>query len=266
MATLLKGVGFITGAASGIGKATAFSFAKHGAKALALADMNAAAVKAVGAEIQKSYPKVQVLPLELNVTDEKAVDAAISQTASQFGRIDYAVNNAGITGVMAHSADLDPADWKKVLDVNLHGVWLCERAEVRQMLKQEPLEANTVRYGRGTIVNMSSMYGVIGPSVNTPATAYSASKHGVLGFTKPDAVAYAKQGIRINAICPGYVATPLLEEAVKSGAMDKEIERTPIGRMAVPEEIGDTITFLASPMSSFMYGAGLVVDGGFTIQ
>ncbi|KAJ4501937.1 hypothetical protein HRR78_008769 [Exophiala dermatitidis] len=113
---------------------------------------------------------------------------------------------------------------------------------------------------------MSSMYGVIGPSVNTPATAYSASKHGVLGFTKPDAVAYAKQGIRINAICPGYVATPLLEEAVKSGAMDKEIERTPVGRMAVPEEIGDTITFLASPMSSFMYGAGLVVDGGFTIQ
>ncbi|EXJ85877.1 hypothetical protein A1O1_06246 [Capronia coronata CBS 617.96] len=261
MASILKGVGFITGAASGIGKATAFSFAKHGAKALAIADLNASAVKQVGAEIKKSFPAVEVLPLQLDVTNEQAIDDAVAATASKFGRIDYAVNNAGISGTLDASADLSTADWRKVVEVNMHGVWMSSRAEIRQMLKQEPLEPNSVRYGRGTIVNMASMYGVVGTAMHIPAVAYTASKHAVLGFTKTDAVAYASHGIRINAICPGYVATPLLKEATASGAMQKEIERTPAGRLAETEEIADSIAFLASPMSSFMYGAGLVVDG-----
>ncbi|KAK4941426.1 hypothetical protein LTR10_018695 [Elasticomyces elasticus] len=134
------------------------------------------------------------------------------------------------------------------------------------MLKQQPLESNSVRYNRGTIVNMASMYGLIATPLNIPAVAYTATKHGVIGLTKADAIAYAREGIRINAMCPGYIATPLLKEATASEAMQREIERTPAGRIGEMEEIADTITFMVSPMSSFMYGAGLVADGGFTIQ
>ncbi|EXJ85087.1 hypothetical protein A1O3_05762 [Capronia epimyces CBS 606.96] len=261
MASLLKGVGFITGAASGIGKATAFSFARHGVKALAIADLNASAIKDVSAEIKKSFPQVEVLPLQLNVADEKQVDSAIAQAVSQFGRIDYAVNNAGIGGALAQSTDLAASDWQKVLDVNLSGVWLTSRAEIRQMLKQEPLEPNSHRYGRGAIVNMASILGVVGAASYTPVVAYAASKHAVLGLTKTDALSYAKQGIRVNAICPGYVATPLLSGEIDLGPLQKEIDRTPLGRLADPEEIADSITFLVSPLSSYMQGAALLVDG-----
>ncbi|KIV83124.1 hypothetical protein PV11_05177 [Exophiala sideris] len=266
MASLLKGVGFITGAASGIGKATAFSFAKHGARALAIGDLNSAAIQDTAAELKEDFPNIEVLPLQLDVGDEGSIDEVVAQAASKFGRIDYAVNNAGVGGDLVPSAGLSSSDWQRVVNINLSGVWKSSRAEIRQMLKQQPLESNSVRYNRGTIVNMASMYGLIATPLNIPAVAYTATKHGVIGLTKADAIAYAREGIRINAMCPGYIATPLLKEATASEAMQREIERTPAGRIGEMEEIADTITFMVSPMSSFMYGAGLVADGGFTIQ
>lgn len=122
------------------------------------------------------------------------------------------------------------------------------------------------REGRGVVINIASMYGLVGAAPVTKATAYAASKHAVMGMTKSDAIFYAKDKIRINAMCPGYTETPLLKSAAATGVMDGEVEKTPMGRFGTMEEIADCIAFLASPMSSFMTGAGLVADGGFTAQ
>ncbi|KAL4908678.1 hypothetical protein BDW74DRAFT_166271 [Aspergillus multicolor] len=260
MASLLRGAGFITGAASGIGRATAISFAKHGATQLALADINLNAAEVTAKEIQSSFPRTEVLPLSLNVAKEDSINDAVKQTVSQFRRIDYAVNNAGIGGSGALSAKHDVEDWKRTIDVNLHGVWLSSRAEIRIMLEQEKREESP-RHNRGVIINVASMYGILATSLNTPAVAYAASKHGVVGLTRADAVAYAPKGIRINAICPGYVETPLVQSTMHTGAIQREIEKIPIGRLASMEEIADHITFLASPLSSYMYGSAMVADG-----
>lgn len=150
--------------------------------------------------------------------------------------------------------------------VNTTGVWLCQRAQIKQMLKQEP-RTNSNRSYRGSIVNTASMYGVIGPSSNVPATAYATSKHAVVGMTKADAATFAPRGIKINALCPGYVETPLVMTSMEKGSvLDNERLKVPLQRLATTEEIGDCVAFLHSDASSFMIGASLVVDGGFTIQ
>lgn len=120
---------------------------------------------------------------------------------------------------------------------------------------------STPRYNRGVIINVASMYGIVATSLNTPVVAYTASKHGVVGLTRADAIAYAPKGIRINAVCPGYVATPLIQGTMQSAVIQREIDKIPVGRLAEMDEIADHITFLASPMSSYMYGASMVADG-----
>lgn len=264
--TLLKGTAFITGAASGIGKATAYALARHGITKLAILDINLEAAKKTSSEIRSHFnDKVDVLPLKLDVTKEQEVSDVVSEVVKQFGRIDVAVNNAGIGGAVAPSADHPYEEWKKTIDIDLNGVWLTSKAEIRQMLKQEPYE-DSPRHFRGTIINIASMYGIIGTSLNTPVVSYTAAKHGVVGLTKADAIAYAPHRIKINALCPGYVRTPLVEASVEGGVMQKEVERTPIGRMASMEEMGDHVVLLASPLSSFMAGSAMVADGGFTVQ
>ncbi|OJJ54348.1 hypothetical protein ASPSYDRAFT_81987 [Aspergillus sydowii CBS 593.65] len=265
MASLLRGTGFITGAASGIGKATAFSFAKHGASQLALADINLPAAEKASKEIESRFPGTKVIPLGIDVTKETSINDAVAETADRFGRIDFAVNNAGIGGPASLSAEHSVDEWKKTISINLHGVWMSSRAEIRTMLQQEKRE-DSPRYNRGVIINVASMYGIVATSLNTPVVAYTASKHGVVGLTRADAIAYAPKGIRINAVCPGYVATPLVQGTMRSAVIQKEIDKIPVGRMAEMEEIADHITFLASPLSSYMYGASMVADGGFTIQ
>ncbi|KAL4808012.1 hypothetical protein BDV18DRAFT_158132 [Aspergillus unguis] len=262
---LLRGTGFITGAASGIGKATAFSFARHGVRQLAIADKNLSAAQDTAKELASSFSDIQVIPLGIDVGKEASINDAVRETADRFGRIDYAVNSAGISGSGDLSAEHDVKSWQKTMDVNLTGVWLSSRAEIRTMLNQEKAE-ETPRHNRGVIVNIASMFGTLAPSMNTPAIAYTASKHGVVGLTRADAISYAPLGIRINAICPGYVATPLVRGAMAGTAVQNEVHKTPIGRLADTDEIADHITFLASPMSSYMYGAAMVADGGFTIQ
>ncbi|KAL3419864.1 short-chain dehydrogenase reductase sdr [Phlyctema vagabunda] len=261
MVALLKGAAFITGAASGIGKATAFAFAKHGIQALYLTDRDSVALAETTASLQSEYPQLKIAQRQLDVCDEAGIEESVADAVANFKRLDVAVNVAGIGGGGKETVETETSDWMKVIDVNLHGVWRCQRAQLRWMIKQEDLGT---RVGRGNIINVASMYGLVGAPAHMPTTAYAASKHGVVGLTKTDAIAYAPHKIRINAICPGYVATPLLQRVVESGAMDPEIAKTPMRRMADPEEIGDSISFLASELSSFVTGSQLVVDGGYT--
>ncbi|KAL4890666.1 hypothetical protein BDV59DRAFT_204146 [Aspergillus ambiguus] len=265
MHNLLRGVGFITGAASGIGKATAFSFARHGVRQLGIADINISAAEKAAKALNSQFQGLQAIPIKIDVTDHVSIEDAVGQAVDKFGRIDYAVNNAGIGGPADLSTEHDIKDWQKTIDIDLNGVWMSSRAELQVMQQQEKLE-NSPRLNRGVIVNVASMYGIIATSLNVPVISYTAAKHGVIGLTKADALAYAPKGIRINAICPGYVATPLVLNSMPSEVRDREISKTPVGRMAQMDEVGDMITFLVSPMSSYMYGAALIGDGGFTIQ
>ncbi|TVY17225.1 Dihydroanticapsin 7-dehydrogenase [Lachnellula arida] len=288
--TLLKGTAYITGGASdthtppGIGRATAFGLARHGIQRLALTDISQENLSATSSALKSRFPDVEIEAIQLDVRDVKAVDDSMVQAVKRFGRIDVAVNVAGIVGAGKTTDASEEADWTGVLDVNLNGVWRCQRAQVRAMMKQEfegersfKCEDGVVkvlilyggrnlgiREGRGSIINVSSMYGLIAAPAYIPATPYTSSKHGVIGLTRSDAITYAPHGIRINAICPGYVRTPLLHAAVIAGSMDPEIAKTPMGRLAEVEEIADTIAFMASPMASFMAGSALLVDGGYS--
>jgi len=209
---------------------------------------------------------VSIKEIELDVSNEAAVNDSVEQTVKEFGRIDYALNNAGIGGSLNTTNNIELSDFQRVLAVNTTGVWLCQRAQIRQMLKQEKLN-DSVRSYRGSIVNTASMYGVVGPSLNVPSTAYATSKHAVVGLTRADAIAFAGKGIKINALCPGYVATPLVMSSMNSGSvMDDERIKVPLQRLADMDEIGDLVAFLHSEASSYVIGATLVADGGFTIQ
>ncbi|ORY06898.1 hypothetical protein BCR34DRAFT_626559 [Clohesyomyces aquaticus] len=264
MAFALKGVAYITGAGSGIGQFTAYSLARQGVRKFALLDRNP--VTPTVTELKKRYPDVSIKEIELDVAYESDVNDSIAQTVKEFGRIDYAVNNAGLGGELKTTDQIGLDDFQRVIAVNTTGVWLCQRAQIRQMLKQDKY-SNSERAFRGSIVNMASMYGIVGPSLNVPSTAYATSKHAVVGLTRADAIAFAPQGIKINALCPGYVATPLVMTSMSAdNVMDKERLKVPLQRLAGMEEIGDTIAFMHSEASSYMVGAALIVDGGFTIQ
>lgn len=216
-------------------------------------------------ELKKISPDVAVKEFELDVTNEKAIDDSIERTVKEFGRLDYAVNNAGIGGTIKPSDQIPKEDFEKVIAINTTAVWQCQRAQIRQMLKQEKL-TDSYRSYRGSIVNVASMYGLVAPPLNVPATAYATSKHAVIGLTKSDALAFAHKGIKINAISPGYVLTPLVQETMGKGdMMETERIKVPVHRYSEMEEIGDCIAFLHSDAASYMVGATLVVDGGYTI-
>ncbi|CAI6334553.1 unnamed protein product [Periconia digitata] len=264
MSFALKGVAYITGAGSGIGQSAAYSLARQGVRQFALLDRNP--VTSTIQELKKNHSNIEIDDIQIDVADEKAVDHSVERAVKNFGRIDYAFNNAGIGGALNTTDKIEREDFERVLSVNTTGVWLCVRAQIRQMLKQEKL-SDSYRSYRGSIVNMASMYGIIGPSAQVPTTAYATSKHAVIGMTKADAVAMAPQGIKINAICPGYVATPLVGTTMNKGSlMDNERLKVPLTRFANMEEIADCVAFLHSEASSYMIGTSLLADGGFTIQ
>ena len=265
MASLVKGTAFITGAASGIGRYTALAFARHGISNLALADVNLGALETSSKELQAQFPHVTVLNLQLDVQSGDDVRAAVARTVSQFGRLDIAVNSAGIGGSGKPTHEVEEEEWRRVINIDLDGVWRCQKEEICVMRTQEDLGP---RDGRGRIINTASMYGIVA-GLNSAQTAYAAAKHGVIGLTRGDGNTYGPENIRINAVCPGYVETPLLQSSMSTdpdSLLNRDIARTPLRRMCTVEEIADTITFLASPMSSFMQGAALIVDGGFTCQ
>jgi NAD(P)-dependent dehydrogenase (short-subunit alcohol dehydrogenase family) len=242
----------VTGGASGIGRAAALAFAREGAKVVvsdvvvAGGEETVTLIKAAGGE---------ALFVKADVAKPAEVEAVIASVVAAYGRLDCAVNNAGIEGVMASTVDCTEENWDRIIAVNLKGVWLCMKAEIAQMLKQ----------GGGVIVNIASVAGLVGFS---GLPAYVASKHGVVGLTKTAALEYAKSGIRINAVCPGVIQTPMLERLFQSNPQAGEASAAlePVGRLGQPGEIAEAAVWLCSDAASFVTGLPMAVDGGFIAQ
>lgn len=248
---LLSGkVALITGAASGIGRAAAGVFVGHGAQVV-LADVNAA-----GEDVAKEVRAAggEAIFVRADVSRAQDVEALVAATVERYGRLDCAFNNAGIDGVLGCTADCTEENWDRVVAVNLKGVFLCMKHEIAQMLKQ----------GGGAIVNTASVAGLVGVG---QLPAYVASKHGVVGLSRAAAIEYAKQGIRVNALCPGAVRTPMIEDAIRQGVPEDTLDAMqPIGRIGAPAELAEAAAWMCSDKASFMTGHAMAVDGGLTAQ
>ncbi|QYJ15691.1 Levodione reductase [Rubrobacter xylanophilus DSM 9941] len=245
-------VALVTGAGSGMGLATARAFADSGA-AVVLADRDEQALRTATDGLTSAGHRA--LGVACDVSDEEQVVALVERAVQSFGQLDFAFNNAGIQAPPTDAAD-EPADlFDRVNAVNLRGVWACMKHELRRMREQ----------GSGAIVNCSSLGGLVGLPGRA---AYHASKHGVIGLTKSAALEYAPRGVRINAICPGTIETPMVEEMISKGELDESeaVANQPISRLGRPEEIAATVLWLCSPASSFVLGVALPVDGGYTAQ
>ncbi len=242
-------VALVTGGASGIGEACALTFARGGAK-VAVIDVNdELGKKTVDAIHELDSDGIY---LKVDVSNPKAVEKMVADTVAAFGRLDIAVNNAGIGGEQNPTGSYSIEGWHKVIDINLNGVFYCMRYEIPQMLKQ----------GGGSIINMSSILGSVG-FANSPA--YVAAKHGLIGLTKNAALEYGKLGIRVNSVGPAFIKTPLLS------ALDEQTQAYlsnlhAVGRMGTSQEVADLVAFLASDQASFMTGGYYLVDGGYTAQ
>lgn len=246
-------VALVTGAAMGMGYAAAAAFAKAGAKVV-LVDVKADAVQTAADTLHKETG-AEVLALTCDVSDEDQVREMIEATVARFGRLDAAYNNAGIQaeGKNMHELSSETYDW--VQGINLRGVWLCMKYELAQMVKQ----------GSGAIVNCSSNAGLVGVPGRTP---YVAAKHGILGMTKAATLEYAAQGIRINAVCPGIIHTPMVAAMLEqeADAMDALMPMVPAKRLGSADEVAQAVLWLCSDASSFVMGHALAVDGAYTVQ
>lgn len=246
-------VALITGAASGIGLATAKAFAQAGAS-VALADVNGDGARAAAEELVAAGYKA--IGIRCDVADLGEVEAMVKETVATFGRLDVAFNNAGVQNVLAETADATPEDFDRVNGVNLRGVWACMKFELQQMRQQ----------GNGAIVNCSSLGGLVG---GAERATYHAAKHGVLGLTKSAALEYAARNIRINAVCPRLIWTPMADQMVAGGqgeALEAMTTMIPMGRHGRAEEIADAVLWLCSSASSYVTGQSISVDGWFVMR
>ena len=241
----------VTGAGTGIGQATALAFAAEGAQ-LVLGDVNAVNGGATAEKVRALGARGEFV--QADVARAADCEALVAKAESAFGALHVAFNNAGINITPAPIADISEADWARIIAINLTGVFLCMKYEIAAMK----------RAGGGSIINTASVGGLIGTAGITP---YCASKHGVVGLTKSAALDHVKDGIRINAVCPGGTRTPMLLEWFKDPAVERAATAdTPLGRFAEPVEIAKAVLFLASEESSFMVGHAMVVDGGLTAR
>ena len=250
MAGQLEGkVSLITGGGSGIGKASALAFAREGSKG-GVADVNVDGGEQTVRLIQDTGGEATFVKADVSKSGD--VSAMVDHAVQTYSRLDCAFNNAGVSGGPGRVHEYTEENWSRVLDINLTGVWLCMKYEIIQMLNQ----------GGGAIVNTASVMGLVGGS---RSPAYGATKHGVVGLTKTGAVDYAQEGIRINAVCPGYIRTPMIEQGVlmDPGAEERVVSRHPMHRLGTPEEIAEAVVWLCSDAASFVTGHAMTVDGGY---
>jgi NAD(P)-dependent dehydrogenase (short-subunit alcohol dehydrogenase family) len=247
-------VALVTGAASGLGLATAKAFADAGASVM-LADWNEEEVQAAAKDLASKGHKTRAV--RCDVSDDDQVEAMVKHTVSAFGRLDAAYNNAGIQNVLAETADSPRDDYDRVMAINLRGVWSCMKFELRHMREQ----------GSGAIVNCSSLGGLVG---GNKRGTYHAAKHGVIGFTKSAALEYATRGIRVNDVCPGMIHTPMVDKMI-AGGQGEELNQmlktlVPMARMGRPEEIANAVLWLCSDAASYVTGQSISVDGGYVMR
>ncbi len=255
MAGILENkIALVTGGGSGIGRASSLVLAREGAKVV-VSDVNASgAEETLSAIKEKGGDGVFV---HADVSKAEDVQALVAQVVANYGHLDCAYNNAGIEGFRAGRLHEYPEEiWDQLIDINLKGVWLCLKYEIQQMLQQ----------GGGTVVNAASVVGLVG---GRRMSAYSASKHAIVGLTKSAALEYAQDGIRINAVCPGIIDTPMMDRITadrEPGFKASVGSRQPIGRLGTPEEIAESVAWLCSDAASLVTGMAMAVDGGFTTQ
>jgi NAD(P)-dependent dehydrogenase (short-subunit alcohol dehydrogenase family) len=250
--TLTGKVALVTGASSGIGRAAALAFARGGAKVVA-ADVTVEGGNETVQLIKKTGGEAIFVPT--NVAKAADVEALVNAAVSTYGRLDCAYNNAGISGKSQSIVDTTEENWDRIIAINLTGVWLCMKYEIPAMLKN----------GGGAIVNTASDAGLIGVK---RTGAYVASKHGVVGLTKTAALEYAKSGVRVNAVCPGPIETPMLMKGADRfpQMIPKMVKAQPNGRLGKPEEIAEAAVWLCSDAASFVTGLAMPVDGGYIAQ
>ncbi len=246
-------VALVTGGGSGIGRASSLAFARDGAKVV-IVDVNVEGGEETAQLVKEAGGDAVLVHADVS----KASDAQnmVDRTLEVYGRLDCAFNNAGVSGRSRGSmADYSEEDWDRVIGINLKGVWLCMKYEIPQMLKQ----------GGGAIVNTASVAGLVGIR---GTCAYIAAKHGVAGLTKAAALEYGESGIRVNAVCPGYINTPLTRPIFDriEGMESDVIARHPLGRLGEPNEIAEAVVWLSSDAASFVTGHTMTVDGGYVAQ
>jgi len=253
MADRVKGkVALITGGGSGIGRATALLFASEGAK-VAIADYNVDGGERTLRAIKESGG--EAIFHATDVANPNEVEALVNRALEHYGRLDCAFNNAGIEGQFSSTPECTMENWQRVIAINLSGVFYCMKYEIPEMLKS----------GGGTIVNTSSICGLAGIA-NT--SAYTAAKHGVIGLTKTAALEFSSKGIRVNAVCPGFIRTPMVARVMDRGSFDEKavIQTHPINRLGKAEEIAEAVLWLSSEASSFVTGVPMPVDGAYLAQ
>lgn len=244
----------VTGGGTGIGRAVAVAFAAAGARVV-VAGRRPEPLAETVALIEADGGKATAVPTD--VTEESEVAALVAEVTNAHGRLDIACNNAGVPGSGRPPHEFDLVDWRRITDTNLLGVWLCMKYEIQAMLAQG---------GGGSVVNVASIAGVVG---YLNAAPYTAAKHGVVGLTRTGAIDYGPDGIRVNAVCPGPVLTPMLEQARRDrgpAADEFYLRNIPLGRLCRPEEAASAVLWLASDEASYITGQALAVDGGWTAQ